>query len=160
MVYATALLEAGGKDDAEVMPPAGRLTPPSHVPRARLGARRPFPANFLFLKVKLVHLVGRVCRWDESIGGSPTGTSGSRAQLEPGSPLSEKNGFFFLIIILQSALLLVTRAPVNTALSSSSSSCDKWLTRVNSLDLTCVGGYFFFHRKIIASTNMCELKQN
>lgn len=63
--------------------------------------------------------------------------------------------FFFLIIILKRALLLLTGAPVNTALCSSSSSCDKWLTPVNSLDLTCVGGYFlfFFHRKIIASTH-------
>lgn len=100
MVYATVLLEARGRGDPGLMPPAGRLMLLSRVPRTRLGAHRPFPANFLFLKVKLVDLVGRVCRWDESAGGSPTlrpaGTSGRRAQLEPGSPLSKKeNGFFF-----------------------------------------------------------------
>lgn len=163
-VYATALLEAGGRADPRLLPPAGQLMPPpSRVPRARLGARRPFPANFLFLKVKLVGLVRRVCRRDESAGGSPTlseptGTSGSWAQLELGSPLppSKKgNGFFFfLIIILRRAPLLVARAPVNTARASSHSSCDKRLTPAHSLTLARVGGYFSFHGKIIASTNV------
>lgn len=67
-------------------------------------ASGPFPTNFLFLKVKLVDLVGRVCRWDESAGGSPTlrpaGTSGSRAQLELGSTLSRKENDFSSFFLL------------------------------------------------------------
>lgn len=102
VVYATALLEARGRGDPGLMPPAGRLMPPSRVPRARLGARRPFPANFLFLKVKLVDLVGRVCRWDESAGGEShaqtrghiweTGTAGAGL---PALEEGERLLFFF-----------------------------------------------------------------
>jgi len=95
VVYAAALLEAGGRGDPG-------LIPLSCVPRTRLGARRPFPANFLFLKVKLVDLVGRVCRWDESAGGSPTlrpaGTSGRRAQLEPLSKKENSLLVFFKLL--------------------------------------------------------------
>lgn len=100
--YATALREAGGRGDAGLLPPAGKRILPARVTRTRLGARRPFPANFLFLKVKLVHLVRRVCRRDESAGRSPTlrptGTSGRQAQLEPGLLLSKKkeNGCCFI----------------------------------------------------------------
>lgn len=93
--------EAGGKGDAGLLPPAGELILPARVTRTRLGARRPFPANFLFLKVKLVRLVRRVCRRDESAGRSPTlrptGTSGRQAQLEQGLLLSKKeNGGCFI----------------------------------------------------------------
>lgn len=100
--YATALREAGGRGDAGLLPPAGKRILPARVTRTRLGARRPFPANFLFLKVKLVRLVRRVCRRDESAGRSPTlrptGTSGRQAQLEPGLLLSKKkeNGCCFI----------------------------------------------------------------
>lgn len=98
--YGTAL-RAGQSGDAGLLPPAGELILPARVTRTRLGARRPFPENFLFLKVKLVRLVGRVCRRDESAGRSPTlrptGTSGRRAQLEPGLLLSKKkNGCCFI----------------------------------------------------------------
>lgn len=62
VLYATALPEAVGRGDPGLMPPAGQLMPPSRVPGACLGACRHFPENFLFLKVKLVVLVGRVCR--------------------------------------------------------------------------------------------------
>lgn len=147
VVYATALPKAIGRGNPGLMPPARQLMPPSRVPGACLGACRHFPESFLFLKVKLVVLVGRVWPWDESAGGRPTlrptGTSGSRAQLEPHSLLSKKEqeGFCLLFNYCCEALLLVTTARVNTALCSSSSSCDKWLTPVNGLDLTCVGGF-------------------